>query len=144
VAVTLHGIVAAAKDADGQTSYTMTVDGATVRLEAGPPWFFGDKDPLAPFVGKTVTITGGRSGDEVEVDTVDGVQLRAPGRPPWAGGWKAVGSIHPGWSQAKADRQAQKQAAGDGPAGAAGCWPPGLCRSHVPDGPDESESPEPS
>jgi hypothetical protein len=144
VAVTLHGTVAAATDADSQTSYTMTVDGATVRLEAGPPWFFGAKNPLAPFVGKTVTITGSRSGDDVEVDTVDGVQLRAPGKPPWAGGWKAVGSIHPGWSQDKADRQAQKQAAKGGAAGAAGCWPPGQCKAHTPDasdGPEESESP---
>jgi hypothetical protein len=144
VTVTLHGVVAAAKGAGGETTYTMTVDGATVLLDAGPPWFFGATYPLAAYVGKTVTITGSRSGNDVEVETVDGVQLRAPGKPPWAGGWKAVGSIHPGWSQAKADRQAQKRAAKNGAAGAAGCWPPGQCKSHEPDGPDASESPEPS
>ena len=82
----------------------MTVAGKTVRLDAGPSWFFGDKHPLKPFVGKTVTITGEQAGDEVEVETVDGVRLRAEGKPPWAGGWKAVGSAHPGWSQEKADR----------------------------------------
>ena len=133
VAVTLRGPVAASKDADGRTTYTLTVNGKTVRLEAGPPWFFGDKHPLAAFVGKTVTITGGQRGDEVDVATVDGVALRAEGKPPWAGGWKAVGSAHPGWSQEKADRWAQKQAAkaGKGAAGTdgSGCWPPGHCKA---------------
>ena len=133
VAVTLRGPVAAAKDADGRTTYTLTANGKTVRLDAGPSWFFGDKHPLAPFVGKTVTITGGQRGDEVDVETVDGVRLRAPGKPPWAGGWKAVGSAHPGWSQEKADRWAQKQAAkaGKGAAGTdgSGCWPPGHCKA---------------
>jgi hypothetical protein len=129
VAVTLHGVVSTATDADGETTYTLSVDGKTVKLEAGPPWFFGDHHPLAPFVGKTVTITGSQSGDEVEVDTVDGTALREPGRPPWAGGPKAVGSIHPGWSQDKADRWQQKQ---DAKAGAGGCWPPGLCKDQAP------------
>jgi len=128
VAVTLKGTVATAKDADGETSYTLTVDGKTVKLDAGPPWFFGDKHPLAPFVGKTVTITGEQSGDEVDVQTVDGTALRTPGKPPWAGGWKAVGSIHPGWSQDKADRWAAKQGAGTGATGTVGCWPPGHCK----------------
>lgn len=138
VAVTLHGAVVAAKDADGATAYTMTVDGKTVRLEAGPAWFFGDKHPLAPFAGKTVTITGSQSGDEVDVETVDGTRLRADGKPPWAGGWKAVGSAHPGWSQEKADRLAQHQAGkGVGSAGS-GCWPPGHCKEH---GPDASGAP---
>jgi len=128
VTVTLKGTVATAKDAEGESSYTVTVDGKTVKLEAGPSWFFGDKHPLAPFVGKTVTITGEQSGDEVDVQTVDGTALRAPGKPPWAGGWKAVGSIHPGWSHEKADRWAQKQGSAKGAAGAAGCWPPGHCK----------------
>ena len=133
VAVTLRGVVAAVKDADGNTSYTLTADGKTVTLEAGPPWFFGDKHPLAPFVGKTVTITGEQSGDELDVDTVDGTALREPGRPPWAGGWKAVGSSHPGWSQDKADRWQQKQDARNGPPGAPDCWPPGHCKAHEPE-----------
>jgi hypothetical protein len=137
VTVTLKGTVAVSKDAEGESSYTLTVDGKTVKLDAGPPWFFGDKHPLAPFVGKTVTITGEQSGDEVDVQTVDGTALRAPGKPPWAGGWKAVGSIHPGWSQEKADRLAQKQGGAKGAAGAAGCWPPGHCK-------DKGEAPEAS
>jgi hypothetical protein len=110
VAVTLRGIVAATTDADGTTTYSMTSGGKTVRLDAGPSWFFGDKHPLAAFVGKTVTIVGGQRSDEVDVESVDGIRLRAEGKPAWAGGWKAVGSAHPGWSQAKADRWAAHQA----------------------------------
>ncbi len=110
VVSTVRGVVAATKNADGQTEYTLTVAGKTLKLDAGPPWFFGDKHPLAPFVGKTVTVAGEQTGDELEVDTVDGVRLRAEGKPPWAGGWKAVGSAHPGWSQEKADRWAKHQA----------------------------------
>jgi hypothetical protein len=148
VPVTLRGAVAATKDAEGNTTYTITADGKTVRLDAGPPWFFGDKHPLAPFVGKTVTITGEQGGDEVDVETVDGVRLREPGKPPWAGGWKAVGSAHPGWSQEKWDRWQQRQAdkrakngaAGAAP-GAAGCWPPGQCKDHGPEKPEGSEAP---
>ena len=128
VAVTLRGVVATTTDASGQTTYTLTVDGKTVRLDAGPPWFWGDHHPLAAFVGKTASITGSQSGDEVEVATVDGAAIREPGRPPWAGGWKAVGSAHPGWSQDKADRFADKAKA----LGVA-CWPPGHCKEHAPE-----------
>jgi hypothetical protein len=149
VPVTLSGVVAATTDADGETAYTMSVAGKTVRLEAGPSWFFGDKHPLKPFVGKTVTVTGEQSGDEVDVETVDGVRLRAEGKPPWAGGWKAVGSAHPGWSQEKADRWQQKQAdkaarGAGGAAGAAGagCWPPGHCKDHGPEA--SAEAPDPN
>jgi hypothetical protein len=138
VAVTLHGLVSATTDADGRTSFTLTADGKTYRLDAGPPWFLGDKNPLAASAGKTVTITGEQSGDEVDVDTVDGSAIREPGRPPWAGGWKAVGSAHPGWSQDKWDHWQQKFGASSG---AADCWPPGRCKDH---GPEESEEPAPS
>ncbi len=143
VAVTLSGVVTATTDADGTTGYAMTVAGKTVRLEAGPSWFFGDKHPLKAFVGKTVTIVGGQRGDEVDVETVDGVRLREAGRPPWAGGWKAVGSAHPGWTQEKWDKWQAKQAGkGDkrGAAAGAGCWPPGHCK-----GPKASaEAPDPN
>ena len=148
VPVTLHGVVSGTKDADGSTTYTIVADGKTVRLEAGPPWFFGDKNPLAPFVGKTVTVTGEQTADEVDVDTVDGVRLRAEGKPPWAGGWKAVGSAHPGWSQDKWDRWQAKQASRNGAPGGAGsgaCLPPGLCKEHGPDGSEEpAETPDPT
>lgn len=111
VAVTLEGVVSKATDAEGETTYTIAAAGKTFKLDAGPSWFFGDKHPLAPFVGKSVTITGGQRGDEVDVETVDGTRLRAEGKPPWAGGWKSVGSAHPGWTQEKADRWAAHQAA---------------------------------
>lgn len=134
VAVTLHGVVAKAKDAEGEAGYTLTVDGKVYQLEAGPPWFWGDKHPLEAVVGKTVTIAGEQSGDEVDVQSIDGTAIREPGRPPWAGGPNAVGAAHPGWSQAKADRFAAK-------AKALGvdCWPPGLCKEH---GPKGSQAPE--
>ena len=130
VAVTVRGLVSATTAADGGTTYTLIADGTTLRLEAGPPWFYGSKSPLAPYVGKTVTIAGERRGDELDVETVDGVAIRAPGRPPWAGGWKAVGSAHPGWSQEKADRWAQTHDGAAQPG--AGCWPPGHCKSPEP------------
>ena len=43
--------------------------GTTRELSAGPPWFWGDKNPLAAFVGQTVTIAGmyGASGTELDV-----------------------------------------------------------------------------
>jgi hypothetical protein len=133
VAVTLRGTVAKTTDAEGDTTYTITADGKTLRLEVGPPWFWGDHHPLAAVVGKTVTITGSQSGDEVEVATVDGTTIRGAGRPPWAGGWKAVGSAHPGWSQDKADRFAEKAKAFG-----VDCWPPGWCKDH---GPEASAAP---
>jgi hypothetical protein len=149
VAVTLRGVVAATTDADGKTTYSMTTGGKTVTLDAGPSWFFGDKHPLAAYVGKTVTIVGGQRGDEVDVETVDGTRLRAEGKPAWAGGWKAVGSGHPGWSQAKADRWAAHQAARaarqGAKAGSAGCWPPGQCKEHGPKGSAApAETPDPN
>ena len=134
VAVTPKGLVGTTSDADGGTSYTLTVNGSVLRLSAGPPWWWGDKNPLKAFVGKTVTVVGERSGDEVDVQSVDGTAIRDGGRPPWAGGPKAVGSAHPGWSHDKADRRAQKAKAFG-----LDCWPPGWCKDH---GPDGSEAPE--
>jgi hypothetical protein len=73
-----------------------------------------------------VTIVGTKAADSNNVDvvSVDGTALREPGKPPWAGGWKRVGSIHPGWSQEKADRFKAKF--GD-------CFPPGLCKQNKPE-----------
>lgn len=97
--VTLKGTVDKVVDGNGRTTFTMTVDGTTWDLSAGPPWFWGDNNPLAAYVGKSVTVVGTtRTGDtEVDVDTVDGQALRAPGKPPWAGGPWVVGPTHPGW-----------------------------------------------
>ena len=128
VEVTVTGTVATRTDADGGTEYTVTVDGRVLKLDAGPSWFFKEEHPLRAFVGKRVTIVGSqRTGSaEVDVETVDGTRLRAPGKPPWAGGWKAVGKDHPGWSQEKADRWEQKQAERAERFGS-GCFPPGQC-----------------
>jgi hypothetical protein len=131
VQVTIRGEVGSTTDAKGRLEFTLLAGGKTLRLSAGPSWFFGAKNPLLPFVGKTVTIVGEQRGDEIDVVSVDGTALRAPGKPPWAGGWKVVGKIHPGWSQEKADRQAAKAKA------RADCFPPGLCK----DKPNKSAEP---
>jgi hypothetical protein len=135
--ITLHGTINASTDADGQTSYTLADGGKTYTLEAGPRWFFGDSYPLKPYVGKNVTVVGevAAGSTEVEVKSVDGTALREPGKPPWAGGWRRLGSIHPGWSQEKADRFKAKF--GD-------CFPPGQCKdksANRADEPEESEAP---
>jgi len=141
VQVTLTGTVSATTAADGSVDYTIAAAGKTLKLEAGPKWFWGDKNPLTAFVGKSVTIVGEQSGDEVDVQTVDGKAIRAPGKPPWAGGWKVVGQGHPGWSQAKADRFKAKQAAKQAREQAkAACRAAGNCPAEA----DESEKPVPS
>jgi hypothetical protein len=134
VQVTIRGQVGSTTDGQGRPSFTLQANGKTLRLSAGPPWFFGTKNPLMPFVGKTVTIVGEQSGDEIDVTSVDGTALRAPGKPPWAGGWKVVGKDHPGWSQAKADRQAAKDKA------RAACAAAGPCKDDAAE-PDESAEP---
>jgi hypothetical protein len=114
--VSLTGTVGTRTDADGDTAYTLTVGTTVYDLEAGPPWFWGDNHPLKGLVGKNVKIDGEQAAgsSSVEVFTADGKALREPGKPPWAGGWKVVGKTHPGWSQAKADRQAAKGEHGTG------------------------------
>jgi hypothetical protein len=126
--VTLQGTVSAGTDEDGDPSYELTSGGKTYQLEAGPPWYYGDNHPLKPFVGKSVTVTGEAAEGSTEVDvlTVNGTVIREPGKPPWAGGWKRVGERHPGWSEEKAARWAEKAAKQGQKAG--GCWPPGHCK----------------
>jgi len=104
-AVSLKGTVQKAVDSDGRHTYTMTVDGKTWTISAGPSWYWGDKNPLATFVGKSVTVAGTtKSGEaDVDVETVDGKALREPGKPPWAGGPWVVGKTHPGWKDWMAD-----------------------------------------
>jgi hypothetical protein len=105
IPVSLKGTVEQSSDGDGHPTYTVTVSGKTWTLSAGPPWFWGDKNPLKAYVGKSVTIAGTtRAGDaEVDVQTVDGKALREPGKPPWAGGPWVVGPTHPGWKDWMAD-----------------------------------------
>jgi len=134
--ITLNGTIESSTDADGETQYTLTTGGKTYTLEAGPKWFFGDNYPLKQYVGQDVKIEGeiADGTTEVDVKSVNGTALRGEGKPPWAGGWKRLGSIHPGWSQEKADRFKAKF--GD-------CWPPGQCKDKTkPEHPDESEAPE--
>ncbi len=100
---TLNGTVVKATDAKGRSTFSLTVGGVTWELSAGPKWYWGDKNPLSAFVGKTVEVVGThRAGEtELDVDTVDGKALRAAGKPPWAGGPKVQGEIHPGWKDWK-------------------------------------------
>jgi hypothetical protein len=97
--ISIKGTIDKAADGKGRPTYSMTVDGKTWELSAGPPWFWGDMNPLNAFVGKSVMVVGTtRTGDaEIDVETVDGTALRAPGKPPWAGGPWVVGSTHPGY-----------------------------------------------
>jgi len=135
--ITLSGTIQLGTDADGEASYTLRDGGTTYTLEAGPSWFFADAYPLDPYVGENVTIEGeiAEGTTEVDVISVNGVAIREPGKPPWAGGWKRVGSVHPGWSQEKADRFDAKFG---------GCWPPGHCKDGTgkPVKPDKPDSPD--
>jgi len=122
---TLTGVLGVRTDADGDREYVLN----GIELSVGPPWYWGTKNPLEPFVGKSVTVTGrtdtGRpstkangkaadaDGPEFEVYTVsssDGkvvTPVRAEGKPPWAGGPKVVGERHPGykgWSHGKSEK----------------------------------------
>lgn len=103
LAKTLAGTVASSEDAKGRATFTMTVGGVTWELSAGPKWYWGTKNPLAPFVGKSVEVAGTyHAGDtDLDIDTVDGKALRSAGKPPWAGGPKVVGKGHPGWKDGK-------------------------------------------
>lgn len=127
--VTLTGTVGTRTAADGTTEYTLMNGDTVLGLDAGPAWFFPNAYPLAPFVGRQVTIVGEQREGSTSVDvlSVNGTALREPGKPPWAGGWKTVGERHPGWSQERADRQAAKQAAKQERFGLE-CWPPGHCK----------------
>jgi hypothetical protein len=99
IEVTVTGTVVKGTDDKGRPTYTLTAGGTTWDLSAGPPWFWGDDNPLEASVGERVTVVGSHHADatDLDVDTVDGVAVRAPGRPPWAGGPRALGERHPGW-----------------------------------------------
>jgi hypothetical protein len=106
--VTLRGVVASGSGEDAE--FTLTVGSTVYTLEAGPKWWWGDANPLAGVVGKTVTIAGEQAdgSNDVDVQAIDGKAIRPAGRPPWAGGWKVVGPRHPGWAQWKVDKLAGK------------------------------------
>jgi hypothetical protein len=115
--VTVTGVVKAASGDEG--GYTLTVGSTVYELSAGPKWWWGDNNPLAKVVGKTVKIDGEQEEGSTEVDvlSIDGTAIRAPGKPPWAGGWKVVGPKHPGWAQWKIDMHAGKGLGKDGAPG---------------------------
>ena len=105
VAVTVQGTVTKGTDDKGRPTYSVTAGGKTWELSAGPSWYWGDKNPLNAYVGKSVSIAGSTHEGEAELDveTVDGTALRASGKPPWAGGPWVVGETHPGWKPWMAD-----------------------------------------
>ncbi len=133
--VELTGPVSAGTDSDGDKEYKITVEGKAIQLDAGPRWFYGDDYPLAPFVGKTVTVKGKQGsgpkpkqarnarkakGSEVDVLSVTSggktTKVRSSSRPAWAGGPKAVGEKHPGyegWSRGQEKANGEK--GGKGP-----------------------------
>jgi hypothetical protein len=107
VAITVTGTVQQATDGQGRPTFTLMAGGTTWELSAGPKWFWGAENPLAAYVGKSVTVVGtshaGAAEPEIDVETVDGTAIRAAGKPPWAGGPWVVGESHPGWKPWKTD-----------------------------------------
>lgn len=79
--------------ADGSATYRLETAAGTLVLEVGPPRYWGQEHPLAPFVGQQVTVTGiaEPGGDRLAVFAVGDQVIRGPGRPPWAGGWMPDG-----------------------------------------------------
>ncbi len=134
LAISVTGTVQQATDGEGRPTFTLTADGKTWDLSAGPTWYWGAKNPLAAYVGKSVTIAGSthEGSTELDVETVDGTAIRAAGKPPWAGGPWVVGPTHPGWKSWMADGKPGK---GHGQAGA-----PGQKKDKTPDA-TESEAP---
>lgn len=105
VDVTVTGTVQQGTDGQGRPSFTLTADGKTWDLSAGPPWYWGDANPLKAYAGKSVTIAGSSEtgSSELDVATVDGKAIRADGKPAWAGGPWRVGQHHPGWKSWMSD-----------------------------------------
>ncbi len=97
--VTVEGTVQQSTDGQGRPTFTLVAGGTTWELSAGPAWYWGAKNPLAAYVGKSVTVAGSHEEGSTELDvaTVDGTAIRAAGKPPWAGGPWVVGKTHPGW-----------------------------------------------
>jgi hypothetical protein len=107
IEVSLSGTVEQTTDEKGRPTFTLTADGTTYELSAGPKWYHGENGgPLAAFVGERVDVHGWQreGSSDVSVDTVNGERVVPEGRPPWAGGPKAVGERHPGWKADKPGR----------------------------------------
>jgi hypothetical protein len=134
VDVTVTGKVSQATDDDGNPTFSISAGGTTWQLSAGPPWFWGDKNPLLAYVGKSVTVAGShRNGEtELDVETVDGTAIRDEGKPPWAGGPWVVGPTHPGWKPWMADGKPGNGHGRDGAPGQA------KDKTQVDDDPDDA------
>jgi hypothetical protein len=115
-AITVRGTVQAATATDGAGAYTLVASGTTYALSAGPAWFWGTRNPLAAYVGRTVDVTGeiADGSTEIDVQSIDGKALRAPGRPPWAGGPKVVGEKRPGSDASNGQEKGQEKAKNKG------------------------------
>ena len=105
IAVTVDGTVHQATGDKGRPTFTITAGGKVWELSDGPPWYWGDNDPLKAYVGKSVKVAGSTAegSTELEVESVNGTAIRAAGKPPWAGGPWVVGPTHPGWKPWMAD-----------------------------------------
>lgn len=126
--VSITGTVVVVDGGDGAPTYHLELaDGALVKLEVGPPWYWGDDHPLASYVGDSVALEGHHSdcvpaeraadiareravADPVfKVRTIDGTALWTTLTPPWSGGPAVVGESHPGfrgwsWGQSRSGR----------------------------------------
>jgi hypothetical protein len=132
LAQTLTGTVVGSTDGKGRPTFSMTVGGVVWELSAGPKWFWGANNPLAPYVGDAVEVAGTYHAGEttLSVDSVNGTALRPAGRPDWAGGPKRIGGRHPGFKdgshpgkglgRAKAPGQLKDKSTGNGRANAPG------------------------
>src|SRR4051794_38270121 len=67
VAVTVQGTVVQGKDDQGRPTFTITANGKTWDLSAGPPWYWGDNNPLKAYAGKSVTIAGSSDQGSAEL-----------------------------------------------------------------------------
>lgn len=125
---TRTGTIEEVTDEDGNVAYELRSGSDSIRLSVGPPWFWGDDHPLAPYVGTDVEVTGhvdegtpsehanprahqnaeerGPREPSFEVFSVDGNVIREPGKPPWAGGPSVVGERHPGFGHGARDGDA--------------------------------------
>src|SRR5262245_8651113 len=66
VDVTVTGTVTQATDGQGRPAFSLTADGKTWTLSAGPAWYWGDKNPLKAYVGKSVTVAGSNESGSSE------------------------------------------------------------------------------
>ena len=91
VAVTVQGTVTKGTDDKGRPTYSVTADGKTWELSAGPSWYWGDKNPLNAYVGKSVSIAGHHARRRDRAGRRDGRRHGPPGAGQAAVGRRTVG-----------------------------------------------------